>query len=184
MNLKYKITITIVIALLFNNYYAQNSSNRITEIKKMYVETNKLIENKTNSNCKSATKTEYEGFDENSEKFPFQQSAEKCILTNEYQTLSGIFNGYEWNCNLSIYQKNGKMFFALMSSGAEACSSEYRIYYDINENVIKVLAKQNDCDGNSPTINKEITDKKEIEGTNLMILQHKAKIEEMVNNTK
>ncbi len=173
----------IILILLFvvNIVLSQQKDIRIKEIKKMYTETNSLISKK--KECISGKIIEYEGFDENSEKFPFDQIAESCKLENNYKTISASFNGYEWNCNMSYYLKNDTVFFVLMSTGAEGCISEYRIYFDSVGEIIQLLEKSNECDGNSPLTNKEIKDAKQIENIKTIIMHNRSKIDEILKSS-
>jgi hypothetical protein len=128
----------------------------------MYGEVMKLSSSNISKNCKQGKMTIYEGFDPSSEKMPFEQTAEFCNISKDYVTYNGNFSGYEWISNKTYYLKNNKLFFVFISSGAEACAHEYRIYYDMNENIIQILKKTNDCDGSSPITSSEIKDKAEI----------------------
>lgn len=165
---------------VINSIFSQDKTARITEIKKMYAEVNELSLKK--KDCFSGKKTEYDSFDEASEKIPFDQTAEKCKLGNNYVTISASLNGYEWNSNVSYYYKNDKLFFVFISNGAEACMVEYRIYFDENQKIIKLLEKSNNCDGGDLKNNNEITDAKEFDETMQLIDQNKIKIDEILNS--
>ena len=107
-----KYLIIIIFLFIVNIVLSQQKELRIKEIKKMYAELNSLISIK--KECIYGKKIEHEGFDENSEKYPFDQMAESCKLSNNYKTLSASFNGYEWNCNMSYYLNNDIPFFVLI----------------------------------------------------------------------
>ena len=169
-----------IFIIYVNTILSQDKNARISEIKKMYSEATTLSLKK--KDCISGKKIEHEGFDEASEKFPFEQTAEKCKLGNNYVTIAASLNGYEWNSNISYYYKNDKLFFVLLSNGAEACIVEYRIYFDENQKIIKLLEKTNDCDGGELKSNNEITDVKEFEETFQLIEQNKNKIDEILSN--
>jgi len=173
-----KFFLTLIFFYIINFSFSQNKEERINEIKKMYAEVNDRL--KKPKECVSNKIIEYEGFDENSEKFPFDQFAEVCKLNNNYKTLSASFNGYEWNCNMSYYLKNDIPFFVLMSTGAEGCISEYRIYLDINGEIIKLLEKSNDCDGNSPKTNKEVINENQLANIKKILIENKEKIDEII----
>ncbi len=128
----------------------------------MYGEVIKLSNSNTSKQCKKGKMTNYEGFDQSSEKMSFEQTAELCQISKDYITYNGSFCGYEWRSNKIYYLKNNKLFFVFITSEAEACIEEYRVYYDINGNIIKILKKSNDCDGNPPLNSVEIKDKAEI----------------------
>jgi hypothetical protein len=142
--------------------YSQDNSGRILEIKKMYGDIIKLSAEITTKQCKSGKVINYESFDENSEKMPFEQVAELCTISKDYTTYKSNFCGYEWRNETIYYLNDNKIFFVLIASNAEACSNEYRIYYDIAGNIIKILNKANDCDGEKPIKSSEVTDKTEI----------------------
>ncbi len=160
--IKYSIIILLIANSISTPCYSQNNSPRIAEIKKMYGEIVKLSSSNISKKCKQGKMTIYEGFDPSSEKMPFEQTAEFCNISKDYVTYNGNFSGYEWISNKTYYLKNNKLFFVFISSGAEACAHEYRIYYDMNENIIQILKKTNDCDGSSPITSSEIKDKAEI----------------------
>jgi hypothetical protein len=160
--MKYLIIVILIINSAFTNCFSQENSARILEIKKMYGEVIKLSNSITSKNCKTGKVTDYQGFDENSEKMPFEQKAEYCNVSADYSTYKAKFSGYEWSTETVFYLKGNKIFFVFMSSNSEACSNEYRIYYDLNRNVIKILNKSNDCDGDKPLKSSEIQDKAEI----------------------
>jgi hypothetical protein len=103
-------------------------------------------------------------YDNNNQKRPFDQTATFCKISKEYSTYHAAFLGHEWSSDVAFYLKDSKVFFVLMKSGAEATYDEYRIYYDINKNVIKILNTSNGGDANIPfeTVKpKEIKDKAE-----------------------
>lgn len=144
---------------------AQIKEARIQEIKKMYTEVNALQTNQAKGACNEATKTEYDSFDKNSEKIPFEQTASSCKFSNVYSTYHGKFLGYEWGEDITFYMKNGKVFFVLMTNGAEACANEYRVYYDMKGSPIRVLHRFNDCNGDTPVEKGEMpegADKKQV----------------------
>jgi hypothetical protein len=172
--------IIIVLLISFNTLFSQEKTGQLEEIKKMYLEAIDL--SKKNKECFSGKKIEYEGFDDNSEKFPFEQTVEKCKLQNNYVTITADLKGYEWSSKVNYYYKNNKLFFVLVSNGAEACIVEYRIYLDENEKIIKLIEKSNDCEGGELNNNSEITDASEIDETNQLIEQSKNKIDEILNN--
>jgi hypothetical protein len=160
--MKHSIIIFFLANYICTPCYSQDNSSRILEIKKMYGEVIKLSNSNISKQCKKGKMTNYEGFDSRSEKMPFEQTAELCHISKDYITYDAKFCGYEWGSNVIYYLKNNKIFFVFISSGGEACINEYRVYYDLNENIIKILKKSNDCDGNSPLNSSEIKEKTEI----------------------
>lgn len=140
----------MLILLVTHFSQAQTNDARIQEIKKMYAEVTALRAKPPKDACREGKKTEYDSFDKNAEKIPFEQSASSCILSKVYSIYQGKFLGYEWGEDITFYMKNGKVFFVLMSNGAEACASEYRVYYDLKGNPIRVLKRFNDCNGDAP----------------------------------
>ncbi len=160
--MKYSIIIFFLANSIFTSCYSQDNSSRILEIKKMYGEVTKLSNSNISKQCKKGKMTNYEGFDPSSEKMPFEQTAELCHISKDYITYHAKFCGYEWISDKIYYLKNNKIFFVFISSGSEACSNEYRVYYDLNENIIKILNKSNDCNGDSPLKSSEIKDNAEM----------------------
>jgi len=155
----------MLMLLVTNLSKAQTTNARIQEIKKMYVEVTALQAKPPKDACSEAKKIEYDSFDKNSEKIPFEQTASSCKLSKVYSTYHGKFLGYEWGEDITFYMKNGKVFFVLMSNGAEACANEYRVYYDMKGNPIRVLKRFNDCNGDAPVEKGEMpegADKKQV----------------------
>lgn len=152
---------TGVLLLKVFGLVSQNSEARVQEIKKMYAEAQQLQKAENAANCKTEVKTTYESFDAKSEKIPFEQSAKSCELAKGYKVISADLKGYEWGRKWFFYYKDTKLFFVFNTGGAEACYSEYRIYYDNNGGVIKLLEKSNNCDGAEATKNTELKNDKD-----------------------
>jgi hypothetical protein len=147
----------------FISCYAQDNSSKIQDIKKMYAEIIQLSNTNSSKQCKTGKMIEYD-YTNNSERYPFEQTATFCQVSKEYATYHAKFLGHEWNMDIAFYLKDKKVFFVLMTSGSEASSNEYRIYYDVKENVIKILNTSNEGDDAMPTESmksKEIKDKVE-----------------------
>lgn len=146
----------------FSSFSQNTDSDRILAIKTMYNQIT-LLEKSIDSakQCKTEKKTLYESFGDNTEKYPFEQSALKCVFTNGYNTLTGNFSGYEWGDKTIFYYKENDLFFAFTEGGAESCYSEYRVYYNTKGTPIKILEKSNGCSGELPTNNVEIIDTNE-----------------------
>lgn len=156
-----KHSLIAILFFCFISFFALSQGNtaRIQEIKTMYTDIIQLEKSiDTSKQCKLGKKINYEGFDSNSEKYPFEQSASKCTFTKGYSTLTGNFSGYEWGEKSVFYYKNDALFFVFAEVGSESCFSEYRIYYDIKGTAIKILEKSNDCNGEHPTKNVEVMD--------------------------
>ena len=160
--MKFLIIIYFLASIIFMPLYSQDNSARILEIKKMYGDIIKLNNEITSKQCKTGKVINYEGFSENSGKMPFEQVAELCNVSKDYTTYKSNFCGYEWRNETIYYLNANNIFFVFIASNAEACISEYRIYYDINGTVIKIINKANDCNGDKPIKSVEITDKTEI----------------------
>lgn len=148
----------LLFLLISNSAFSQDNASRVQEIKTMYSELTELQKAIDHKQCKKGKKTTYESFDSNSEKYPFEQTAEKCTLTKSYSILTGNFSGYEWSDKTIFYYKNNELFFVYAEQAAESCYSEYSIYYNTKGGIIKVLEKSNDCNGELPTKNVELTD--------------------------
>ena len=119
----------------------QTKEERIQEIKLWYSEIQKI----GMKNCETKKRVTYEGFDPESEKMPFDQIVKTCKLDASYELIRGDFSGYEWGYQLTIYKKEGKIFFVLVTGGGEGNSFEKRFYCDRNENLIELL--ENDAEG-------------------------------------
>ena len=119
----------------------QTKEERIQEIKLWYTDIQKI----GMQNCETKKRVKYEGFDPESEQMPFDQIVKTCKIDASYELMRGEFRGYEWYYDLSIYKKNGKIFFILVTGGAESLSFEKRFYCDRNENLIELL--ENEAEG-------------------------------------
>ena len=119
----------------------QTKEERIQEIKLWYSDIQKI----GMQNCETKKRVKYEGFDPESEKMPFDQIVKTCKLDASYELIRGDFSGYEWGYQLTIYKKDSKIFFVLITGGGEGNSFEKRFYCDRNENLIELL--ENDAEG-------------------------------------
>jgi hypothetical protein len=166
IKMKYSITFFFLANFICATCYSQDVASRILEIKKMYAEVIKLSKPNISKQCKKGKKTFYEGDFEigtiEEGRSRVEQTAERCHISKEYTIYKAKFSGHEWYSDIIYYLKNNKIFFAYLSAGAESCIYEYRVYYDLNENIIKILKKSNDCDVYSPLKSSEIKDKAEI----------------------
>ena len=113
----------------------QTKEERIQEIKLWYSDIQKI----GMQNCETRKRLKYEGFNSESEKMPFDQSVKTCKLDASYELIRGDFSGYEWSYQLTIYKKDSKIFFVLVTGGGEGNSFEKRFYCDRNENLIELL---------------------------------------------
>lgn len=119
----------------------QTKEERIQEIKLWYSEIQKI----GMQNCETKKRVKYEGFDPESEQMPFDQIVKTCKLDATYELVRGDFSGYEWGYQLTIYKREGKIFFVLVTGGSEGYSFEKRYYCDRNENLIELL--ENEAEG-------------------------------------
>jgi hypothetical protein len=119
----------------------QTKEERIQEIKLWYSDIQKI----GMQNCETKKRVKYEGFDPESEKMPFDQIVKTCKLDASYELIRGDFSGYEWGYQLTIYKKDSKIFFVLITGGGEGNSFEKRFYCDRNENLIELL--ENEAEG-------------------------------------
>lgn len=123
---------------------AQNPDARIAQIKQMFATATQNEKNIKNSNCKSGSKTTYDGLVK--KEYPFKQSGKICKLPQGYAIYYGDFKGYDWMQKTTCYLKDGKLFFIYIERSAEACADEIRLYFDKNGKAIRALEKSNDCD--------------------------------------
>lgn len=119
----------------------QTKEERIQEIKLWYSEIQKI----GMQNCETKKRVKYDSFDLDSEKIPFDQVVKTCKLDDHYELIRGEFGGYEWGQQLSIYKKDGKIFFVLVEGASEGWSYTKRYYCDRDENLIQLL--ENEADG-------------------------------------
>jgi hypothetical protein len=119
----------------------QTKEERIQEIKVWYSEIQKI----GMQNCETKKRVKYDSFDLDSEKIPFDQVVKTCKLDDHYEIIRGDFSGYEWYSQLTIYKKDGKIFFVLLTGASESWMYEKRYYCDRDENLIQLL--ENEADG-------------------------------------
>jgi hypothetical protein len=125
---------------------------RVEQIRGWYGEIQKIGMN----NCITKRKTRYEqGFSSEGEEFPFEQIVKTCNLNDDFELIRGDFSGYEWNQQVSMYKRKGKIFFIFVTGGAEAWSYEYRYYFDKDENLIRHLEREADGGDEVSGPNKE-----------------------------
>jgi len=119
----------------------QTKEERIQEIKLWYSEVQKI----GMQNCETKKRVKYDSFDLDSEKIPFDQVVKTCKLDDHYELIRGEFGGYEWGQQLSIYKKDGEIFFVLVEGASEGWSYTKRYYCDRDENLIQLL--ENEAEG-------------------------------------
>jgi hypothetical protein len=163
MKIRFSLLFTSCLFCIFS--FSQVKNERVQQIKKMYAEVNELLKNNNEETCTSAKEIVTDKFSPESEEIPFEQTYQTCRLAKGYDVALADLSGYEWGSSYTIYRFNSKIFFAFISSGAEACATETRVYFDTNENPIKVLEKTNNCDGNEVSLSTEIMDPKAINAT-------------------
>ena len=129
---------------------------RIAQIKLFYKECMSLVSNE--SDCRTDTLMRKEKPFPDMAEMEYKQIAKSCELPNSYSYLEGQFFGHEWANTSLFYYKGDDLFFAFSSGGAEGCGWEYRLYFNKEGEVIKVTEKSNECDGDYPTIDKNLTD--------------------------
>ena len=166
IKMKYSIIFFFLANFICATCYSQDVASRILEIKKMYAEVIKLSKSNISKQCKKGKMTSYEGGFEIGTiewgRSRVDQTAERCHISKDYTTYNAKFSGHEWDSDEIYYLKNNKIFFVFMSTWAEGCIYKYRVYYDLNENIIKILMKSNDCDVGSHLNSSEIKDKAEM----------------------
>jgi hypothetical protein len=119
----------------------QTKEERIQEIKLWYSEVQKI----GMKNCESKKRVKYDNPFSPDEKIPFDQVVKTCKLDDHYELIRGDFMGYEWSQQLTIYKKDGKIFFVLVEGASEGWSYVKRYYCDKDENLIQLL--ENEADG-------------------------------------
>jgi hypothetical protein len=116
----------------------QTFEERIAEIKNWYSQIQKI----GMVNCSTKTREKYDGFDDESEQYPFEQIVKTCRLNDEFEVVKGEFSGYEYSYEMSVYKKKGKIFFVYVQGGAEGWSYERRYYCDKEEKLIRHLERE------------------------------------------
>jgi hypothetical protein len=136
---------------------------RVEQIREWYAEIQKI----GMQNCKTIKKTRYEiGLDPEGGKMPFEQVVKTCQLDENYELIRGEFTSYEAGYKLSVYKKEGKVFFVFIEGGAEAWSYEHRFYFDTDEKLIRKLQREADGGEQISGPNKEVKIKPGVFGVN------------------
>jgi hypothetical protein len=125
-------------SLANSNEKREITEKRIQEIKLWYAQ----VENTKKDSCTTKKRIKHEGFDSHSEQIPFEQEVEICSIGKQYEKIVGNFSGYEWGSQISIYKKEGKVFFVFVTGSSESLSYEERYYWDNNEQLIRFLNKE------------------------------------------
>lgn len=133
----------------------QTVEERIQEIKKLYANIQRSPNQDQDCTTKSKTTINYDVIEEG---IPFENKAKECQLEDDLMYQQVTLNGYEWSETTSFYYHDGKRFFAYTSGGAEACGYDYRVYYDRDGEIIRVLLAENDCDGQEVSAPFEVTE--------------------------
>lgn len=142
----------VMLVVKANAQSSIESSNRINEIKKWYAE----IQAIGMKNCKSKTFIQYDGFDNASEKMPFEQKIQICQLNSVFSLKKGEFRGYESNRTICVYYRNNKIFFVFETGGAEGNIYESRYYCDANEKIVQELLSETESGQESKGPNKKM----------------------------
>ena len=114
----------------------QTKEERIQEIKLWYSEIQKI----GMQNCETKKRKRY--VDSDSGKIPLDQVVNICKLNEHYELVRGTFVEYTSGVEVSIYKRDGKIFFVLASGGGDSWSYEERFYCDRNENLIELLESE------------------------------------------
>ena len=166
----------ICVFTLISRIHSQTKEERVKEIKAMYADVMKLEKSEGFKNCNKKTEFETE---QNTE---FQQKAMKCNYSNNYSIAVGEFSGWEWDAKTIFYYKNKKLFFVFVKQNAEACATEFRVYYDNSETPIKYLEKTNDCSGDDPSKQTEVKDQSRKNEISKLLKDDLAKINRILKN--
>ncbi|NVK66717.1 MAG: hypothetical protein HWE22_19145 [Flavobacteriales bacterium] len=132
---------------------SQTVGERIDEIKQLYAQIQ--ASPNQNKNCINKSKTVI-NYDIMEEGFPMTNKAKSCQLEDDLKYEQIELNGYEWGETTSFYYHEGKRFFVYTSGGAEGCGYEYRIYYNTDGEIIRMLEARNDCDGKEVSASVEV----------------------------
>ncbi|NDF59518.1 MAG: hypothetical protein EB100_00390 [Crocinitomicaceae bacterium] len=116
----------------------QTVDERINDIRAWYSQ----IQNIGLKNCNQKTRVKYDSFSPETEKIPFDQVANRCKISDEFEVIEGNFSGYEWSNTVHVYKKDQKIFFIFIEGGSEGWLFERRYYCDKDENVIRHLERE------------------------------------------
>jgi hypothetical protein len=134
----------------------QSIENRIKDIKKMYAEIGSVQKNEGNKDCKNGSVGKISEI--NFEGTKIYQKSTFCNYSNGYRKLILYQQGWEWSSTTEYYFKNGMLFF-VFSNELDLCNkSEFRLYFDIDGNAIRILEKASTCENENNIKNVEIYD--------------------------
>jgi hypothetical protein len=114
----------------------QTKEERIQEIKLWYAEVEKI----GMQNCETKKRKRY--VDSDSGKIPLDQVVSICKVNEHYELIKGTFLEFTSGVEVSIYKKDGKIFFVRASGGGDSWSYEDRYYCDRNENLIELFESE------------------------------------------
>ena len=129
----------------------------VQEVRRMYLEVQKL----GLKNCTSRKKTIHvrlDSADPSLTEQAFVQTVKVCRLDKAYEVISCKFSGWEWMEDVSVYKRNGKVFFMLTRGASEAMAYEHRYYCDGNEIVVRQLDKESERHdiGKAPSVKAKL----------------------------
>jgi len=132
----------------------QSIENRIKDIKKMYAEIGSVQKNEGNEDCRNGSVGKISEI--NFEGTKIYQKSTLCNYSNGYKKLILNQQGWEWSSTTEYYFKNGTLFF-IFSNELDLCNkNEFRFYFDLVGNAIKILEKASTCENQNNIKNVEI----------------------------
>lgn len=151
---------------------------RLLQIKSDYTTLQKLADKPIHCDGKKVNTQEtiLEGYP----KGTYGQSLKKCTLNDGFAYTESRFLKHEWMGNFNFYEKDQKLFFALVTVYSEVCKSVYRIYYDEDLRAFKILANTNSCEDTAPEKRYEVKDQQEFKEISAMADQYRKWATEML----
>jgi|GEM_PF-2561304 len=157
--MKHYYLFTTLIVLCNLSSFGQSNNDRISAIKTMYTEANRL-ETTQGGVCDETSEVVSDDPWGTGELVEFTNTYKRCDLGDGFTVIHAEEFAYEANYQIHYYLKNGKLFFVFEVSNAECCSDESRGYYAENGTIIRLLNRNNDCECAADFgENKEQTDK-------------------------
>ena len=120
------------------NHLQQSEESAVKEVRRMFEEVQQMPKNR----YKEYNSIRYHTINASEPKIPFDQKVRVYQMGKGYELTVGEIGGWEWEETVSIYKKNGRIFFILVEGSGVAMLYEHRFYCDSNEKVVRRLKKE------------------------------------------
>lgn len=162
--------ISILSVVICFSVFAQtgDTESRIKIIKSLYYKSQNYI----NSNPKYKVVT--------GKLNTIKHTIKSFTLPENLTVVSGQFSGWEFDESISFYKKDGGLYFVFITNYDVQGKTELRIYFDTDENIIKILEKS-DRENGILSDNIPVTDPTRINTINSYINEKRRECNSLLN---